>query len=122
MNFRKSADPKIYVADFWNFKQGFLIMKLTQNSNFRVQGMFFNNCIEKNQNKTHGCSTHNSKRDGSRRREGGGGVGGSICLKYQVSSNFKKEWESNSTQPLEIGEGYAHCSSSSGQIGLRLDT
>ena len=29
-------NPKIYVADFWNFKQGFLIMKLIQNSNFRV--------------------------------------------------------------------------------------
>ena len=28
-------------------------MKLIQNSNFRVQGMFFNNCIEKNQNKTY---------------------------------------------------------------------
>ena len=62
MNFRKSAkgggggifNPKIYVADFENFKQGFLIMKLIQKSNFRVQGMFFfNNCIEKHQNKTH---------------------------------------------------------------------
>ena len=38
MNFRKSAkggrwaifNPKIYVADFGNFKQGFLSMKLTQ--------------------------------------------------------------------------------------------
>ena len=28
-------------------------MKLVQNTNIRVQGMFFNNCIEKNQNKTH---------------------------------------------------------------------
>ena len=28
-------------------------MKLIQNSNFRVQGIFFNNCIEKNQIKTH---------------------------------------------------------------------
>ena len=62
MNFRKSAkggggaifNPKIYVADFENFKQGFLIMKLIQKSNFRVQGMFFSaNCIDKNQNKTH---------------------------------------------------------------------
>ena len=34
-------NPKIYIADFGNFKQGFLIMKLIQNSNFRVQGMFF---------------------------------------------------------------------------------
>ena len=42
---------------------------LIQNSNFRVQGCFFNNCIEKNQNKTHseeGSSSHNSLRDGSR--------------------------------------------------------
>ena len=38
-------NPKIYVADFGNFKQGFLNMKLIQNSNFRVRGMFFNNCI-----------------------------------------------------------------------------
>ena len=62
MNFWKSAkggeggvtfNPKIYIADFGNFKEGFLIMKLIQNSNFWVQGMFFNNCIEKNQNKTH---------------------------------------------------------------------
>ena len=28
-------------ADFGNFKQGFLIMKLIQNNDFRVQGMFF---------------------------------------------------------------------------------
>ena len=34
-------NPKIYIADFENFKQGFLIMKLIQNNNFRVQGMFF---------------------------------------------------------------------------------
>ena len=48
MNFRESSkggggvifDPKIYVADFGNFKQGFLSMKLIQKSNFRVQGMF----------------------------------------------------------------------------------
>ena len=32
---------KNYVADFGNFKQGFLSMKLIQKSNFRVQGMFF---------------------------------------------------------------------------------
>ena len=32
-------NPKIYVADFTNFKQGFLSMKLIQNSNFRVQGI-----------------------------------------------------------------------------------
>ena len=36
MNFRKSAivSPKIHVADFGNFKQGFLSMKLIQNSIF----------------------------------------------------------------------------------------
>ena len=34
-------NPKIYVADFGKFKQGFLSMKFLQNSNFRVQGMFF---------------------------------------------------------------------------------
>ena len=33
-------NPKIYDADFGNFKQGFLSMKLVQNSNFRVQNMF----------------------------------------------------------------------------------
>ena len=54
MNFQKNSEgggvifnQKIYVADFGNFKQGFLSMKLTQKSNFRVQGMFFNNRIEK---------------------------------------------------------------------------
>ena len=60
MNFRKSAkggggvifNPKIYIAYFGNFKQGSLNMLLVQNSSIRVQGMFFNNCIEKNQNKT----------------------------------------------------------------------
>ena len=49
MNFRKSAkgggvifNPKIYVAHFGNFKQGFVIMKLIQiESNLRVQRMFF---------------------------------------------------------------------------------
>ena len=34
-------NPKNYVADFGNFKQGFLSMKLIQTSNFRVQGMVF---------------------------------------------------------------------------------
>ena len=29
-------NPKIYIADFGNFKQGFLSMILIQNSNFRV--------------------------------------------------------------------------------------
>ena len=60
--------PKINVVDFGNFKQGFLSMKLIQKSNFRVQGMFFfNNCIEKNQNKTpfeEGSSSQASLRDG----------------------------------------------------------
>ena len=35
------SHPKIYIAYLGNFKQGFLIMKLIQNSNFRVQDMFF---------------------------------------------------------------------------------
>ena len=34
-------NPKNYIADFGNFKQGSLIMNLIQNSNFRIQGMFF---------------------------------------------------------------------------------
>ena len=34
-------NPKIYIADFGNFKQGFLSMKLIQISKFRVQGMLF---------------------------------------------------------------------------------
>ena len=34
-------NPKIHVTDFGNFKQGFLTVKLIQNSNFRVQGIFF---------------------------------------------------------------------------------
>ena len=34
-------NPKIYVADFGNFRQGFLSMKLIKKeNNFRVQGMF----------------------------------------------------------------------------------
>ena len=49
MNFRKRGEggggfifnPKIYVADFGNFKHGFLSMKLIQMSNIRAQGMFF---------------------------------------------------------------------------------
>ena len=39
--------------NFGKVPRVFLSMKLIQKSNFRVQGMFFNNCIEKNQNKTH---------------------------------------------------------------------
>ena len=61
-------NPKKYVADFGNFKQGFMSMKLIQNSKYRVQGIFFNNCVEKNQNRTHfeeGSSSHTSLRDGS---------------------------------------------------------
>ena len=53
MTFQKSSNPKIYIADFGNFKQAFLSMRLIQKSNFRVQGMFFNNRIDKNQNQTH---------------------------------------------------------------------
>ena len=48
INFQKSSkgwgvifNPKIYVADFGNFKQGFLSMKLIQESNFRLQVVFF---------------------------------------------------------------------------------
>ena len=33
-------NPKIYIADFENFKQGFLSMKLIQKSNFRADGIF----------------------------------------------------------------------------------
>ena len=40
-------NPNIYIADFGNSKWGFLRTKLIQKSNFRVQGMFFNNCIRK---------------------------------------------------------------------------
>ena len=45
--FRKNAkggghfQSKNYVADFGNFKQVFFIIKLIQNSNFRVQGVSF---------------------------------------------------------------------------------
>ena len=38
-------NPKNDVADFGNFKQGFLIMKLIQKSNFRVQGMFLSTIV-----------------------------------------------------------------------------
>ena len=46
-------NPKIYIADFWNFNQGFLSRKLIQKSNSWFRVCFFNNCIEKNQNPTH---------------------------------------------------------------------
>ena len=38
-------NPKIYIADFWNFKQDFLSMKLIKR---RVRVCFFNNCIDIN--------------------------------------------------------------------------
>ena len=38
-------NPNIFVADFGNFQQGFLSMKLIQKSNFRVQGMFFSTIV-----------------------------------------------------------------------------
>ena len=66
---------KIHIADFGNFKQGFLSMKLIQKNNFRVQDMFFvffNNCIEKNQNKTYfeeGSSTTSSSSSHTSLRE-----------------------------------------------------
>ena len=47
MNFWKSAkggfifNPKIYIADFGTFKQGFLSIELIQKNDFGVQGMFF---------------------------------------------------------------------------------
>ena len=46
-------NPKIYIADFGNFKQGFLSMRFIKRrviSGFRV--CCFNNGIQKNQNKT----------------------------------------------------------------------
>ena len=54
--------------NFGKVPRVFLSMKLIQRSNFRVQGMFFNNCIEKNQNKTHfeeGSSSHTILSEGS---------------------------------------------------------
>ena len=33
-------NPKIYISDYGNFQQKYLIMKLIQNSNFRVQVCF----------------------------------------------------------------------------------
>ena len=42
MNFRISIKRgEEYFVFFWNFKQGFLIVKLIQNDNFRVEGLFF---------------------------------------------------------------------------------
>ena len=47
-------NPKIDVADFGNFEQGFLNMKLIQKEEIQGSGyVFFNNCIGKNQNKAH---------------------------------------------------------------------
>ena len=40
-------NPKTDVADYGNFKESFCSMKLIQKSNFRVEDMSFNNCIEK---------------------------------------------------------------------------
>ena len=33
-------NPKIYIADFGDFQQGFLSMKLIQTSNFSIQNLF----------------------------------------------------------------------------------
>ena len=60
MNFRIGAkegvvifNPKIHVADFGNFNQGFLIRKLIQNK-FQGSGYVFSTFVlRKNQNKTH---------------------------------------------------------------------
>ena len=38
-------NPKNYIADFGNFKQGFLSMNLIQKSEFRVQGMFVSTIV-----------------------------------------------------------------------------
>ena len=38
-------NPKINIADLRNFKQGFLIMKSIQKSDFRVQCMFFSTIV-----------------------------------------------------------------------------
>ena len=46
-------NPKNYIADFGNFKQGFSSMKLIQKSNFRIQGMFFSNMILRKLRKGH---------------------------------------------------------------------
>ena len=61
MNLRKSSkggrriifNPKNNIADFGNFKQGFLSMKLIQKSNFRVQGKFFSTIVLRKINKRH---------------------------------------------------------------------
>ena len=47
------SNPKIYVVDFGNFKQSFWAWNLFKKSKFRNQGMLFQHCIDKNQNKTH---------------------------------------------------------------------
>ena len=51
-------NPKIYFADFGNFKQGFWAWNWFKRviSGFRV--CFFNNCNKKNQNKTHISGNH----------------------------------------------------------------
>ena len=53
--YKNHFGTKIYLnSDFGNFKQDFLIMKLIQNSNFRVQGMFFQQLYwEKSKQDTH---------------------------------------------------------------------
>ena len=49
MNFWKSAKGvifnPIYIVDNGNFQQGFLIIKLIQNSDFRVQGILFSTVV-----------------------------------------------------------------------------
>ena len=47
INFRKSANPKIYIRDFGNFKRGFLSMKFVKRK--VISGyVFFINCIDIN--------------------------------------------------------------------------
>ena len=115
MNFRKSSkgggvifNPKIYVVDFGNFKQAILNMKLIRKSNFSVQGMFFNNCIEKNQNKTHfeeGSSSHTSLRDRSR---------------YQIRWIFRKVSNSSWSPPTPTSQNGPHLWQSSACISYYL--
>ena len=60
-------NPKIYVADFGNFKKGFLGMKLIQKSISGFRVCFSTIVLRKNQNKTHfeeGSRSHTSLRDG----------------------------------------------------------
>jgi len=58
-------NPKNYIADFGNFKQGFSSMKLIQKSNFRIQGMFFQQLYWEKSKRDTLWSSHTSLRDRS---------------------------------------------------------